>query len=874
MGTCDHSKVGRRILEREHELAELAQAAREAADGTGSVVLVYGEAGIGKSSMVDAARGRIPAEGRMLVGHCDDLATARVLGPFRDLIGSVGTELTGALRDGSDRDRILTALHTELDWTGHPTVLAVEDVHWADDATLDVLRYLARRIDRLPVVLMLTFRDDELGREHPLRQVLGLVSGSSRTRRMPLRRLSPEAVRELSAGAGVDTEEVFAVTSGNPFFVGEVLASGASAGVPRTVVDSVLARLRRLDQATRDAVEQLSVVPNAIDRRLVDALVSGGLPALITAEEFGLLAVAPDRVTFRHELTRRAIADALPASRRTALNAQVLGELCADSDATDLARVVHHAAEAGDVGAIVRYGPAAARAAADGRAHREAAAHYRLMLRHRSAFSTEDQAELLERSAIETYTTGDRGRSAVADQREAVALRRQLGDPVALGASQRWLSRMLWWHGDRPGAEAAAREAVAVLEEAGDSRMLAMAYSNESQLDMLAERNPEAIATAERAIALARDAGDAAVLSHALNNRGSARWMMGELEIGRQDLDESLRVALAAGQTEHALRAYVNLVWELLRELRPAQAAIYLDEAMELAERAEYISFLQYLSVGRGIAELAFAHWQPAIEFASAGLESPRPIRCAALTVIARARVRTGEPADDVLRECWNLARDLDELQRIGPAAVVVCEDAWLRGDLGRVREVARPVYELASGRDHRTQAELALWLSRAGEQVPVARPDHPFALQQAGSWQDAVKAWEEAGYPYERAAAMADSPETADQIAAVAELDLLGAVPLAQLVRRRLRAQGTRVPRGPAAATREHPAGLTERQQEVLALLAEGLTNAEIADRLVLSVRTAANHVAAVLEKLGVHSREEAVARSRDLGIGPATSE
>ena len=388
------------------------------------------------------------------------------------------------------------------------------------------------------------------------------MSGA-RTRRLPLRGLSPDAVRELGAGSGVDIDEVFAVTSGNPFFVGEVLAAGAAAGVPRTVVDSVLARLRTLDPATRDAVEQLSVVPTTIDWRLVDAVVPGGLTALIAAEEFGLLAVTPDRVAFRHELTRRAVADALPASRRTTLNARVLAELLTEPDGMDLARVVHHAAEAGDVAAIVRCRPAAARAASEGRAHREAAAHYRLMLQHRSAFTVQEQADLLERSAIETYTIGDRGRNAVADQQEAVALRRDLGDRVALGGSLRWLSRMQWWQGDRPGAEAAAREAVAVLADAGDPRMLAMAYSNAAQLDMLADRNPEAIETAEQAIALARDAGDAAVLSHALNNRGSARWMMGDLATGRRDLDESLRVALAAGETEHACRAYVNLVWEL-----------------------------------------------------------------------------------------------------------------------------------------------------------------------------------------------------------------------------------------------------------------------------------------------------------------------
>ena len=152
------------MLERDTELAALAHAAREAADRHGSVVLVKGEAGIGKSSLVEALRSHLPAEGRMLVGYCDDLATPRTLGPFRDLVGSVGTELSRAVTDGSERDRELTALRTELTWFDHPTVLVIEDAHWADDATLDALRYLIRRIADLPAVLVLTYRDDELNR--------------------------------------------------------------------------------------------------------------------------------------------------------------------------------------------------------------------------------------------------------------------------------------------------------------------------------------------------------------------------------------------------------------------------------------------------------------------------------------------------------------------------------------------------------------------------------------------------------------------------------------------------------------------------------------------------------------------------------------
>ena len=132
-----------------------------------------GEAGIGKSSLVEALRSHLPAEGRMLVGYCDDLATPRTLGPFRDLVGSVGTEFSRAVADGSERDRVLTALRAELTWPEHPTVLVIEDVHWADDATLDALRYLIRRIADLPAVLVLTYRDDELNREHPLHGLLG-----------------------------------------------------------------------------------------------------------------------------------------------------------------------------------------------------------------------------------------------------------------------------------------------------------------------------------------------------------------------------------------------------------------------------------------------------------------------------------------------------------------------------------------------------------------------------------------------------------------------------------------------------------------------------------------------------------------------------
>jgi len=393
----------RPMLERERELAELAAAVREAGDGAGCTVLIYGEAGIGKSRLVAAARGVLPATGRLLVGYCDDLATSRTLGPFRDLIGIAGGEFARALREGGDR--VQDALRAELDWSQRPSVLAIEDVHWADDASLDVLGYLARRIAGLPAVLLLTYRDDELAGGHPLHRLLGLIARTDRVRRLPLPKLSQDGVRRLAAGTGVDTKELYAQTSGNPFFVTELLAAPPGPAVPRTIVDAVLARFARLDAATQQAVEQLAVIPGTVDHWLMEALIPNALPLLAIAERGGLVEVSPGRMAFRHELTRRAVADSLPAARRLELNRRVLAALVG-RDHIDPAWIVHHASEAGDRDAIATYGVRAARDAAAAGAHRQASAHYRLVLEQPERFPPAERAELLEWYATECSTIG------------------------------------------------------------------------------------------------------------------------------------------------------------------------------------------------------------------------------------------------------------------------------------------------------------------------------------------------------------------------------------------------------------------------------------------------------------------------------------
>jgi DNA-binding CsgD family transcriptional regulator/tetratricopeptide (TPR) repeat protein len=860
------------ILEREAELSVLDDAIQAAAGGDGSVVLVFGEAGIGKSSLVEAVRAQLPAEGRMFVGYCDDLATPRTLGPFRDLVGSVGSELSRAVLDGGDRDRILTALRAELDWPQHPAVLVIEDIHWADEATLDALRYLIRRIAGLPAVLVLTYRDDELGRDHPLHGLLGQASRSDQVRRLPLRRLSAEAVRRLSAGSAVNAADLFELTSGNPFFVHELLASAQGKKVPPSIADAVLARVRQLDPATQDVLEQLAVVPAALDRWLVDALAPRIVPdataALAAAEQHGLLTVSARRISFRHELTRRSIAAAVPSARLMALNQRVL-DVLVERDEPDVSQIVHHAAQAGDEDAIVRFGPAAARDAARAGAHHEAVAHFALVLEHADRFTPREQAGLFEHYGIECYTTAYAER-AVEAMRRAVELNRSLGHPAPLGASLRWLSRMYWWQGDRANAERAGDEAVAVLEQAGDDRLLALALSNQSQLYMLAHRCELSIAYGERAAALARQAGDAATTSHALTNIGTSRWNAGDLATAKATLDEALRIALEAGDVEDACRAYVCLAWSLLDWFRLDEADRYITAGIQLAEESEFLGFLAYLHVERARLEMARGQWDEAVRSAGPGTRAPIPMRCAALTVLGRIAVRRGQPeAAGLLGSAWDLATQINEMQRTGPAAVARAEEAWLRGDQDRVREIAMPVYlEARQLGDVVHQAEMGYLLTKSGHAVEISG-DHPYAVQTAGRWREAAEAWQAAGCPYEHAVALADSPDPQYLLAALQAADYLGARPLAARVRERLRAVGvTRIPRGPVGETRANPAGLTARQVDVLRLLGRGYTNAQIARQLVVSVRTVDSHVAAVLDKLGARDRRHAAEQAAELGV------
>jgi len=356
-----------RLLERDDAVAAFRAAVDKAVAGAGSTVLVTGEAGIGKTTVIKECLAGVDGDVCVLAGGCDDLLAPRTLGPLRDAARGTGGALDRALSQGTP-DEIFAGMAEELG-RPPPTVLVIEDVHWADDATLDVLSFVVRRIGGWPAVLVLTFRADGPPAGNPIERMLAGVA-TVPTQRIALEPLTPEAVAQLAKGSGRPAETLHRITGGNPFFLSEVLSAPPDE-VPSRVADLVLARVRHLSQPLQAALEQLSVVPTTVNLELAAALLDQPLERLADAEAVGLLEVRGTAVAFRHELARRAVADSLPRLRRRQANAAVVRALSA-ARPVDKARVVHHAVAAGDGETIARYAPEAAREAAKAGSHRQA----------------------------------------------------------------------------------------------------------------------------------------------------------------------------------------------------------------------------------------------------------------------------------------------------------------------------------------------------------------------------------------------------------------------------------------------------------------------------------------------------------------------
>jgi DNA-binding CsgD family transcriptional regulator/tetratricopeptide (TPR) repeat protein len=853
------------LLERDGELATLRACTADAAARRGSVALIAGESGIGKSTLVDAWCADPGSGARVLQGWCDDFLTKRTLGPLHDVARRAGGALADAVA-GSDTGAVLDALLAELDDPLRPTVLVLEDVHWADEATLDVLRYVGRRIERLPAVLVATYRDDDLGPDHPLHGVLGALHGP--VHRIALRPLSTAAVATLTAGRALDAQEVLQITGGNPFFVTEIAAGEET--LPASIADAVTSRVRSLSPAGRAAVELLSVVPGGADRTLQERL-HLDVDALAQAEARGIL-VADERVVrFRHELARLAVRSALPASTRIAHHRTVLDQLV---DGDDEAAILHHALEAGRGDVVAEHGPLASHRAFRAGAHREAVAHQANVLSYAHLLEPAERASLLQEHAWTLYNL-HRFDEAVVVAHQAVACREELGDPVALARALIVTSRMHFIANEPAAAVDAVERAVTLLDEHGDDEQRAEGRVARAVTHALIEERPEfARQLTEEAVTLTADLEDRLDLrSLALNYRAISECAAGG-QPDLADLHEAIRLALEGGHLELAARAYTNLSFELMLSREPSQRVLpALDEALAFLEDHDFPAHAFDVRARQATVRFALGHWAEAereLRALRATTDQHGLIDLVALESLTRIALRRGDAdAGPLIASAWGLALRSGATPYVGLIGVIRLEQAWLESDPEQARErlAELPLARLRP----RLRAEALRYAQLAG--VPVELPTdlpEPWASGLRGDWRAAAAGWRADGRPYELAVELLASGEVDAGLEALRGFDELGAAPAARLARQRLRYLGVRtIPRGPQPATRQHPAGLTGRQAEVLDLLAEGLTNGDIADRLVLSVRTVDHHVAAILQKLGVASRHEAAERVGTLDLG-----
>lgn len=845
------------LFEREGPLQRLGELVEQAGEGEGRISLIRGEAGIGKTSVARALTHKVADQAHVLWGSCDDLLAPRPLGPIIDM-SFEEPRLADAL-SADDPNSVLSTMMELFTRALRPTVAVFEDVHWADGATLDLITSLGRRIDRTHTLLVMTFRE-KIPSSHQLGVVLGDLPKSF-VENIELEPLSQEAVHRLAGDEDL-ANRVWDLSNGNPFLVTELLRHTQDE-VSTSVMDTINSQVMRLTAKGERLVKLTSVVPGRLELGLLDEIDPGLRESIGEAEDAGLLELTADALTFRHELARTAVESALTEPLRRELHLQMLA--AGKRFELDSARLAHHARLAADTDAIVRWLPDAARQAAARQSHREVIVLMKALEPHLEMIPIDLRADLMELwAAEEEFADGEGLHHAMA----AIALRRQLGDASGVGIGLVRASRSAWSGADFVGAAELAEEAVDVLEHVGGEG-LALAYA---QLARVALQNLDGelgLRYSEQALALAPDPSQARAL--ALTTAGICNNLMSYPD-GSEMLVEAVEIADSLGLAWELQRARGNLI-ETALSAKDIERAQRLNESAlasidhDIGGSVWHVGLDASISVAIGDYEAA----EPTLNELVNSDRLPASVRWYSEGTLADLLVRRGSAeAGLAVNRLWDRAHTFGQIQDLVHAATVSAEYHWVfrqRDDLAA--EQSLEIFEhTTAGRNQWAISEHALWLWLDGHLDAI--PDEaapPVRWLGDNQWERAAEWFADRGVPFEHAVALSlGGPDARLEALRVAQR--IGARALAARLRNELRADGvTAIPRGPRQATRGSPLGLTPRQDEVLTLLAEGLANAEIADRLFISLRTVENHVSAILAKLGVTNRDEALVVAVEAG-------
>ena len=861
------------LIERDGFLRSLETMFEGVIEGEGHCILLSGEAGIGKTSLIKTFYKGKKDNCKIYQGTCDALFTPRPLAPIYDIIWQIQNEPQENELHNVDRSFLFNQLFNGLEHQKKPVIIIIEDIHWADEATLDFIKFFARRIGRIHCLFILSYRDNEILDNHPLRNVLGQLPSDSLTR-LQLQPLSRRAVEKMAEERGYKGEDVFSISGGNPFYVTEILAS-YSPGVPDNIKDAILSVYHKQEKGTKNAWEICSVIPEGLEINRFAKIKSSWDEGMDHCFALQIIIVKNNRIVFKHELYRRTIEGSLSPFKRITLNKKML-DLFLDSFEAEgeIERIVHYAKNANENKLVVKYAPIAARQAASVGAHIEASKLFLTAIEFSDGNDADQMVEFYESYAYEGYLT-NQIEDAIIYQGMALKIWQKKNEIERAGNSLRILSRLWWFNGKREEAEKYGQEAIEILKSQPTSKAKAMAYSNMSQLKMLSDDNAECIEWGNKAIEMAKEIKDDEILCHALNNVGSVLWKSdSSKEKGKKLLFESLDIALRNSFHEHVARAYSNIVSNYLYFKEYELAGQVLEDGINYCEERNLDSSKNYKLYLKAKILFETGDWQQADMILENLVSNPSQVgsvKIAALAALAIIKIRKGEKDALVyLDEAKLLAIKTKEHYRIIPVMIAELEYEWLTGKQRITEEELKLSIKLVHNVNNNIlNNEFAFWLQKTRKKdIVLSKLYEPYKLLKEGKIKLSAAFWEAIGCPFEKAFALFAGNEE-DMKNALLIFQQIGADAVYEKIKMEMRAVGIKkIPRGLRESTKMNPAQLTNRELDVLHLLQKGIQNKEIAATLFISPKTADHHISNILFKLDVKSRAKAVTEAVRLGI------